>query len=262
MIRLLGVVGLLLLTIVATSDLQAQRGAAVAPVPSATPVKPPMEWDAVSIHKHDPNDTSMRWGSTPDGIDANGVTLRTLISQAYSFGDPELREDELIGLPGWAKDARYDLKAKVSPEDIAAWKKNDDMSMEETIQHMLRREATPDMLMMRSLLEERFGLKVHYETRVEPVYDLVVDNGGSKLKPAADPKHGNMNWNAGVLKGDGVPMPFLAILLSMPLQRSVIDQTGLGGSLDFELHFLPENTPASTENNDPDLLPRFASNSA
>ncbi len=254
MIRHLCVAGLLLTTIVSTSNLQAQTGQAVGAMPSASPAKPPIAWDTVSIHKHDPNDTNMRWGSTPDGIGGNGVTLRTLISQAYGFSVLELRDDELIGLPGWAKDARYDITAKVSSEDVPAWKKIDDMSMEETIEHMLSHEPTADMLMMRSLLEERFGLKVHYETRVQPVYELVVDKGGPKLKPAADPKHGNMNWNAGVMKGDGVPLPFLAMLLSMPLQRSVVDHTGLSGHFDFELHFLPDNTPSSTDNNDPDLF--------
>lgn len=254
MIRLLCVAGLLLTIIVSISNVQAQTGRAIAPMPSAGPAKPPIEWDAISIHKHDPNDTNMRWGSTADGIGGNGVTLRTLISQAYGFSVLELRDDELIGLPGWAKDARYDVTAKVSPEDVPGWKKIDNMSMEETIQHLLSHEPTPEMLMMRSLLAERFDLKVHYETRVEAVYEMVLDKGGSKLKPAADPKHGNMDWNAGVMKGDGVPVPFLAMLLSMPLQRSVVDHTGLAGHFDFELHFLPDNTPSSTENNDPDLF--------
>jgi uncharacterized protein (TIGR03435 family) len=254
MIRLSCVAGLLLTMIVSTSKLQAQTGPPVAAVPSAAPAKPPMEWDAISIHKHDPNDSNMRWGSTPDGIGGEGVTLRTLISQAYAFEVQDLREDELVGLPGWAKDARYDIKAKVVPEDVPAWKTIDDMSMEETIRHMLSHEPTADMLMIRNLLEERFGLKVHYETRVEPVYDLLVDKGGAKLKPANDPKHGNMNWNTGVLKGDGVPMPFFAMLLSVRLQRSVIDETGLSGSFDFELHFLPDNKAASADNNDPDLF--------
>jgi uncharacterized protein (TIGR03435 family) len=254
MIRPLCFAGLLLTTIFSTSNMKAQTGAPVASVPSAVPVKPPIEWDTISIHSHDPDDTSMRWGSSPDGIGGNGMTLRSLISQAYGFAETELRDDELVGLPGWAKDARYDIKAKVSPEDAPAWKKIDDMSMEETIQHMTGHEVTPEMLMMRSLLEQRFGLKVHYENRVQPVYDLVLDKGGSKLKPAADPKHGNMSWNAGVMKGDGVPVQFLATLLSVPLQRSVVDHTGLNGQFDFELHFLPDNTPPTPDNNDPDLL--------
>ncbi len=254
MIRLLCFAALLLTTVASLSSLQAQSSPTVAPIPSATPVKPPIEWDAISIHKHDPNDTNMRWGSGADGIGGIGVTLRTLISEAYSFSVLELRDDQLSGLPGWAKDARYDITAKVSPEDIPAWKKFDDMSMEETIQHMLSQQPTGDMLMLRSLLQDRFGLKVHYETKVEPVYDLLLDKGGPRLKPAKDPKHGDMNWNAGVLKGDGVPMHFMAMVLSAPLQRSVVDQTGLAGHFDFEVHFHPDNAPDSTDNNDPDLF--------
>lgn len=254
MIRPLCFAGLLLTAILSISTVQAQSVRVPAPLPSAGPAKPPIEWDTISIHKHDPNDTNMRWGSVPDGINANGVTVRMLITQAYGFDELELRDDELIGLPGWAKDNQYDIAAKVSSDDVPAWKKIEDISMEETIQHMLSHQPTPDMLMMRSLLEERFGLKVHYETKVEPVYELVLDKGESKLKPAADQKHGNMNFSAGVIKGDGVPTQFLAMVLSTPLQRSVLDHTGLTGRFDFELHFLPDNVPPKPDNNDPDLF--------
>lgn len=254
MVRLILFASLLLTTVLSTLNVQAQSGPVSIPLPSAEPTKAPIEWDTISIHKHDPSDTNMRWGSVPDGINENGVTVGTLIGQAYGFGELQLRDDELIGLPAWAKDAQYDITAKVSDEDITAWKKIDDISMEETIQHMLRHEATPDMLMMRSLLEERFGLKVHYETKMEQVYELIVDKGGSKLKPAADSKHGNMNFNAGLIKGDGVPTQFLATVLSMPLQRSVLDHTGLSGRFDFELRFLPDNAPPKADDNDPNLF--------
>jgi len=37
--------------------------------------------------------------------------------------------------------------------------------------------------MLQSLLEERFKLKLHRETRETPVYSLVVAKGGHKLHP-------------------------------------------------------------------------------
>lgn len=40
-------------------------------------------------------------------------------------------------------------------------------------------------LMLQNLLAERFGLKVHWETRPMEVYELVVAKGGPKLKDAA-----------------------------------------------------------------------------
>jgi uncharacterized protein (TIGR03435 family) len=41
-------------------------------------------------------------------------------------------------------------------------------------------------LMVQSLLEDRFKLKAHMETRELPVYELVVGKDGSKIKRAAD----------------------------------------------------------------------------
>jgi len=48
----------------------------------------------------------------------------------------------------------------------------------------LSREQT--QLMMQSLLEERFQLKAHKETRELPIYNLVVAKDGPKLKASAD----------------------------------------------------------------------------
>src|SRR5580658_716830 len=38
--------------------------------------------------------------------------------------------------------------------------------------------------MMQSILEDRFQLKVHRETREVPIFELTVASGGPKLKPA------------------------------------------------------------------------------
>ena len=48
--------------------------------------------------------------------------------------------------------------------------------------------------MLRTLLSDRFGLKVHRETREVPVYALEVAKGGLKMKelppdPALAPEH-------------------------------------------------------------------------
>ena len=45
--------------------------------------------------------------------------------------------------------------------------------------------------MLLPLLSERFQLKTHIETKILPVYELVVLKGGPKFKPSADQtKHG------------------------------------------------------------------------
>ena len=40
--------------------------------------------------------------------------------------------------------------------------------------------------MLQSLLEDRLKLKIHFETREIPVYNLVVAKGGFKLQPMKD----------------------------------------------------------------------------
>ena len=40
--------------------------------------------------------------------------------------------------------------------------------------------------MVQSMLQDRFQLKPHFETRELPIYDLVVGKDGSKIKRSAD----------------------------------------------------------------------------
>jgi uncharacterized protein (TIGR03435 family) len=134
-------------------------------------------------------------------------------------------------------------------------------------------------LMLQSLLEERFQLKTHRETRDLPVYALVAAKGGIKLPP---PKEGNCvdspadaspewagagrmaapgevepaKWgcgSAGVslntggarIQGGKVAMPEFVRMLSRMLGRSVIDRTGFTGLFDLQLDFVgDESTPA------------------
>ncbi len=55
---------------------------------------------------------------------------------------------------------------KVAPEDLAAF---DKMTFDQRIQ------------MIQQILEERFALKVHHETRILPVYALVLAKSGVKM---------------------------------------------------------------------------------
>src|SRR5208283_4198726 len=103
-------------------------------------------------------------------------------------------------------------------------------------------------LLVQSLLADRFKLKLHHETRMLPVYALVVAKNGPKLheaKPGDTYPNGikgpdgrpvggagMMRMGPGQLMGQGLPMPALAGLLSQQLGRTVMDQTGLKGNYD------------------------------
>jgi uncharacterized protein (TIGR03435 family) len=109
-------------------------------------------------------------------------------------------------------------------------------------------------LMFQDLLEDRFKLKRHWETRELPLYDLLVAKNGSKLK-ASDPNrrisaNARANAEPGVshLRGGG-SIELLVRALSARLDSPVRNLSGLtGGSYDFDVPFAmdPSTTTAAT----------------
>jgi bla regulator protein blaR1 len=134
------------------------------------------------------------------------------------------------------KTDHFDIQAKVAPEDAPKLDK-------------LKRGERMEML--QPLLEDRFNLKFHHETREMPVYMLVVAKGGSKLKeaspegavPDGGPPRRGMMMSPGSLEANGAQIDMLAHALSGQVGRTVIDKTGLTGKYDFDLHFTPQNMP-------------------
>ena len=181
------------------------------------------------------------------------MSLSDIISEGYNFSVMYFREDEITGLPEWAKSARYDIVARVDSGDVEAFKKLSDLSMPETIAAFTARQPTGEMLMIQSLLQDRFSLRVHWELKDRSVYAMSLAKGGLRLKPAADPKHGEMSFSPGHLAGKGVPISFLASLLALPVGHTVVDRTGVTGAYDFDLHFDPGDNSAGAPSNDPDL---------
>jgi len=115
--------------------------------------------------------------------------------------------------------------------------------------------------MLRTLLEERFHLKIHRETEEVPMYALTVAKGGFKLKPMKDgdcdsgdpatagkPRCSSINMDRNgpntVWTYGGMPVSALASMLSSTLDRHVIDRTGLTDKFVIRLEFSSdENTP-------------------
>lgn len=228
---------------------------------SAQPTPPggaPLQWMAVSIHQMDPaHENNASANDQPNGISERGAPLASLISQAYNFGIMPMRDDEIMGLPSWAKSARYDVDARVAPEDVPAFKKLSGLSTADTIAAFKTRAYTGQMLMEQQLLIERFHLKVHWTTGERNVYMLTEAKGGAKVKTTeSDPNHGTLSFSSGKINGKAVPIVFFASILEMPADRKIVDKTGLTGSYDMDLHFSSSNLGATsnTDNNDPDLF--------
>jgi bla regulator protein blaR1 len=188
-------------------------------------------FDVASVKPNKSGEMRMMLHFTPDGMTMEGLTAQSMLTQAFNVED-----DRIIGAPSWVKSDRFDIEAKVAPEDAPKLDK-------------LKREERMEML--QPLLQDRFGLKFHHETREMPVYLLEVAKGGLKMKPAGpDGSDGNgghssgrMMMGIGDLKADDAPIDLLAHALSGQVGRTVIDKTGLTGKYGYTLHFTPENMP-------------------
>lgn len=164
---------------------------------------------------------------TADGISVNGFNLDKLIREAFHTED-----DHIIGLPPWVKSSRFDIEAKVAPEDAPKLK---GMPFQQ-------RQA-----MLVGLLVDRFGLKYHRETRELPLYELVVAKDGVKMQSAkeqdpANTRHMMMFGGAGQIESTAMKTANLAHVLSGQLGRTVVDKTGLTGEYDFTLKWTPDPT--------------------
>ena len=147
-----------------------------------------------------------------------------------------MQDDRIFGLPDWAKTQPYYIEAKVDPSDVPQFAK-----------------LTVDQkkAMVLELLEDRFGLKFHHETREGQLYTLVIAKGGPKLKkssPAEVDKDGAMppmkvsGSKLGLhVEQNGASMASFVDLLSKTLHSAVIDKTGLADHYDFTLDYLPES---------------------
>jgi uncharacterized protein (TIGR03435 family) len=154
-------------------------------------------------------------------LDATNVTLRQLIAQAYGLKTEGVRDpgNRIVGGPAWASTERYNVTARAEQP-----------VMGESLRAMAQR-----------MLEERFQLKIHHETREMPVYSLVVGKSGPKFKRSD--AAGDASVSQGAVQGKyrviahKMPVFVLASMLENQIDRMVLDKTGLEGNFDFQLEW-------------------------
>jgi len=191
---------------------------------------------AVSTVKPTPKASSWQIQFDLDTFTARGATVRELVEEA--FGIDEL--DRIVGGPSWADTERFDVDAKVDVDAVKNFR---------TLNLQQRRK------MLLDLLTQRFGLSIHHEDRVFPVYALVVAKGGEKLKKssaksapanAIDGYDGLVTRSkVGFIEVEDISMAGLAKLLGHEVQMPVVDRTNLSGHFDLSLHWTPDRIPVS-----------------
>jgi uncharacterized protein (TIGR03435 family) len=183
---------------------------------------PKPEFEAVTVKLLERITPAQPMPSDPGRLRYPSVLLRNLISRAYG-----LTGDQIEG-PAWMESQIYEVIAKL-PEGAS-------------------QKQIPEML--QGMLAERFGLKMHWESRMEPSYALIVGKGGLKLKRSDDAI-------AGVSGQDAKPAPSVffrppghfeyhrrtmaefAQSLSMSLGRQVLNLTELDGVFDIVMDVDP-----------------------
>ena len=121
------------------------------------------DWEVETVRPTDPN--SARHGIVTHGrhVTVEGRTVEEMVVLGYG-----VQKSQIVNAPDWVSVDRFDIDG-VSDT-------NGDPDVKQ-VQALLRK-----------VLEERFGLKLHNEQRVMPVYALRLAKGGAKLtRSAADP---------------------------------------------------------------------------
>jgi bla regulator protein blaR1 len=200
---------------------------------------PRPSFDVASIKRHVADSMDgVTFAARPGGtLEVVNNPISNVITNAY--GIPYYR---LIGIPDWVNWDRYDIAAK---GPVTAGQKE-------------------MMLMLQSLLSERFAMKAHFETRDMPAYILTIAKGGPKMqflasedcvprdttKPDATSASKVCGNNLRIPHGwtaTHISMPGVVGLLSNVLRRPVIDQTGLKGTFDVHMQWSDDLGPTDGE---------------
>jgi len=215
--------------------------------PASPPVRP--KFDVVSVKPCKPGDQN-NGGSSPGRLHIGcgilaGVDNIGLIQVAYNrYANGNLSAYGLIpieGAPDWIHSEAFEIDAKS--------------------------EGSPSLQMMegpmmQTLLEDRFHLRIHHETRQGAVYELTVGKGPLKLQPmqsgkcipvvmgrSTSPLASNQRIcrnivGPGSVNFEGGTLSMFASLLRLILDRPVIDKTGIATYFQIQLRFAPDDSAA------------------
>jgi uncharacterized protein (TIGR03435 family) len=185
------------------------------------------KFGAVEIRASVPNTIPrMRSGFSRGRYELGNATTADLIRTAWGVDD-----DGVVGGPDWLDTNRFDVIA-TAPAG-----------------------STPETLktMLRGLLEERFHLSTHKDTRAQPVYSVTVGNklrlkksdgveeAGCRLPRFGNPISFECRNMTMAAFADGLPR--MAGASAYLFNYRVVDQTGLKGAWDFSVKW--SNNPAA-----------------
>jgi uncharacterized protein (TIGR03435 family) len=181
------------------------------------------------------------------------ASIAGLVAGAFRSPDRTIEQSRVFGVPDELATTRFEIVATLST----------DIGLIELGPHV--------PALMRAVLEDRFKLQAHIESRPFPVFTLVRARAdgrlGSQIHPSSldcdallrdelakgaaspdakiDPSGCRMSRTAGTISAAGMTMSSLAGNLRVPAGRDVVDRTGIPGRFDLELRWAPEGLAAA-----------------
>ena len=161
----------------------------------------------------------------------NNAHIKQIIAVAY-----EIQSVRIEGGPGWIDSDQFQIAARAENPN--------------TTDKQVR-------AMLQTLLEERFQLKIHRETKSLPSYALLTAAGGARLEHAqeggTDRCDRTMEGGNYELVCQYIQIATLTNALAIMLHGPVVDQTGLTGEYDFALNWEGDDMYSAV----PDALEKF-----
>ena len=166
------------------------------------------------------NHSGVNWvdsDNNPTRVRMINMPLRAMLRIAY-----DVFQFKIVGGPDWMVDESWDLEMKT---DV---------------------EATREqrLVLLQTLLTDRFKLKVHWDTRDMQKYRLVVTNARKLREP--DPKLKQGVWyRPGSFDGHAIQMSDVCFYLKNDRQIEIDDATGLTGKYDLKFEWAAD--PSATD---------------
>jgi uncharacterized protein (TIGR03435 family) len=199
---------------------------------------PTLTFDVATIRLAPPPDANFHVtvSSPPHSsrFEATNLPIKALVQIAYGFGAP------ITGAPDWIANTFYVIQARSDEAADARLAKLTDNEVRLEKRHAIR-----------VLLANRLGLQSHLETRSSSLFHLVLEKGGSKMKPVPPPPandgvppplppanvqaHGSQHGLEFI--GTNAPMQAICGALSSMVEAPVVDRTGLTGTFNYTLQF-------------------------
>ena len=191
------------------------------------------DWEVATVRPSDPNEKEQSFMVRGRHIIVKNQPVEKMLMVGYG-----LQKNQIAGAPDWVKTENFDVDGLADAEG----------------QPQVKQFQT----MVRKLLLERFGLKMHNEQREMPVYALTVAKDGPKLTPS---KSGPNTLPREEVRGDAagertleflnISMQDFGLMMLYYLDKPVVDRTDLKVKYDFNLKYTYDDERAPTDGSAP-----------